>query len=322
MFDGTLATTTVPSRRTFSTIALSAGFALAGAGTVMLGVLLPTLSLRWGLRDDQAGLLLFLQFVGSGMGAIVTGMNRIRSMAIGYGLQAAALSVLALNGARVAYLAFFFFGLGLGMAMTSTSLVFSDRWGDDRAAKLEWLNFAWSAGATAGPVCYLPVLASGRYSIAVRDDAYTVARYVCVGGSAGTSGTAHHPCATGPRGWPLRKNTLFIAPVVGNDDSGSRDNTERLAYDLFASCGDGQLGGGGFGDFDLLPGRDAEPAHVLDAIACQVRASGCPPMGCLGRDDLIDPGDCGSAPLGDSRRCRRGRRLHWPALSAGALLPA
>jgi fucose permease len=161
MLDGTLATTTVPSRRTFSTIALSAGFALAGAGTVMLGVLLPTLSLRWGLRDDQAGLLLFLQFVGSGMGAIVTGMNRIRSMAIGYGLQAAALSVLALNGAWVAYLAFFFFGLGLGMAMTSTSLVFSDRWGDERAAKLEWLNFAWSAGATAGPVCYLLFLRRG-----------------------------------------------------------------------------------------------------------------------------------------------------------------
>jgi len=134
---------------------------LAGAGTVMLGVLLPTLSLRWGLRDDQAGLLLFLQFVGSGMGAIVTGMNRIRSMAIGYGLQAAALSVLALNGAWVAYLAFFFFGLGLGMAMTSTSLVFSDRWGDERAAKLEWLNFAWSAGATAGPVCYLLFLRRG-----------------------------------------------------------------------------------------------------------------------------------------------------------------
>ncbi len=161
MLDGTLATTTVPSRRKVSTIALSAGFALAGAGTVMLGVLLPTLSLRWGLRDDQAGLLLFLQFVGSGLGAIATGLNRIRSMAIGYGLQAAAIGVLALNGARVAYPAFFFFGLGLGMAMTSTSLVFSDRWGDERAAKLEWLNFAWSAGATAGPLCFLPFLRRG-----------------------------------------------------------------------------------------------------------------------------------------------------------------
>ena len=161
MIDGTLAAVSAPTRRRFSIIALSSGFALTGAGTVMLGVLLPTLSLRWGLRDDQAGLLLFLQFVASGLGAIVTGLNRLRSLAIGYGLLAATLSVLALEGARAAYLAFFFYGLGLGMAMTSTSLLFSDRWGDDRAAKLEWLNFAWSAGATVGPVCFLPFLRRG-----------------------------------------------------------------------------------------------------------------------------------------------------------------
>jgi MFS transporter, FHS family, glucose/mannose:H+ symporter len=141
-----------------SMIVLSAGSALTGAGTVMLGVLLPALSLRWGLRDDQAGLLLFLQFFASGLGAIVTGLNRIRSMAIGYGLMTASLGLMALDSAREAYFALFFFGLGLGMAMTSTSLLFSDRWGNNRAAKLEWLNFTWSAGATAGPVCFLPLL--------------------------------------------------------------------------------------------------------------------------------------------------------------------
>jgi MFS transporter, FHS family, glucose/mannose:H+ symporter len=47
------------------------------------------------------------------------------------------------------------------MAMTSTSLLFSDRCDEDRAAKLEWLNFAWSLGATAGPVCFLPFLRRG-----------------------------------------------------------------------------------------------------------------------------------------------------------------
>jgi MFS transporter, FHS family, glucose/mannose:H+ symporter len=124
----------------------------------MLGVLLPALSLRWGLRDDQAGLLLFLQFFASGLGAIFTGLNRIRSMAIGYGLMTAALCLLTQDSARVTYFAFFSYGLGLGMAMTSTSLLFSDRWGNHRAAKLEWLNFTWSAGATAGPVCFLPFL--------------------------------------------------------------------------------------------------------------------------------------------------------------------
>jgi FHS family glucose/mannose:H+ symporter-like MFS transporter len=128
----------------------------------MLGVLLPTFSLRWGLRDDQAGLLLFLQFFASGLGAIVTGLHRARSLAIGFALLAVTLGALAINGSRIAYVVFFFYGLGLGMAMTSTSLLFSDRWSSDRAAKLEWLNFAWSAGAAAGPVCFLPFLRQGN----------------------------------------------------------------------------------------------------------------------------------------------------------------
>jgi MFS family permease len=153
---------TLQSRRSLSNIALSAGIVLTGAGTVMLGVLLPALTLQWGLSDDHSGLLLFLQFVGSGLGAVVTGLNRIRSMTIGYGLLAAALSVLALDGARASYLAFFVFGLGLGMAMTSTSLLFSDRSGDERASKLSWLNFAWSLGATLGPICFLPFLRRGE----------------------------------------------------------------------------------------------------------------------------------------------------------------
>jgi fucose permease len=161
MTEGISAATIAPTRRSLSTIALSAGFVLTGAGVVMLGVLLPALSLRWGLRDDQAGLLLFLQFFASGLGAIFTGLNRIRSMAIGYALITTTLGVLTLGGPRTAYVAFFFYGLGLGMAMTSTSLLFSDRWGDDRPAKLVWLNFAWSAGAMAGPVCFLPFLRSG-----------------------------------------------------------------------------------------------------------------------------------------------------------------
>jgi MFS transporter, FHS family, glucose/mannose:H+ symporter len=138
-----------------STAVLSAGFSLTGGATVLLGVLLPTLSQMWGLRDDQAGLLLFLQFFASGLGAIVTGLNRIRSMAIGYSLVTVSIGAVLVEGWPAAYTAFFFYGLGLGMAMTATSLLFSDRWGDDRAAKLEWLNFAWSAGASAGPLLFL-----------------------------------------------------------------------------------------------------------------------------------------------------------------------
>jgi fucose permease len=154
----TLATGTSSPHRALSAAVLSLGFALTGTGTVLLGVLLPVFAQKWDLRDDGAGLLLFLQFSGSSLGAILSGLNRIRSMAIGYGLTAASSLDLIFAHSRTPFAVFFFFGLGLGMAMTSTSLLFSDRWGDERAAKLEWLNFVWSFGATACPLVALPLV--------------------------------------------------------------------------------------------------------------------------------------------------------------------
>jgi MFS transporter, FHS family, glucose/mannose:H+ symporter len=145
-------------RWSVSSLVLGVGFGLTGAATVMLGVLLPTLSQKWGLRDDAAGFLLFLQFIGSSLGAILTGARRIRSLIGGYGLLVATAGSLAFAGMHLSFVLFFFFGLGLGMTMTTTSLLISDRYGDDRAAKLERLNFAWAAGATAGPLLFLPFL--------------------------------------------------------------------------------------------------------------------------------------------------------------------
>jgi fucose permease len=137
---------------------LGVGFGLTGAGTVMLGVLLPSLSQAWGLRDDTAGFLFFLQFLGSSAGALLTGPNRIRSLVGGYGLLVVMAGALTFAGPKLAFPIFLFFGLGLGMAMTSTSLLFSDRYGQGRAAMLERLNFGWSAGATAAPLLFMPFL--------------------------------------------------------------------------------------------------------------------------------------------------------------------
>jgi len=124
----------------------------------MLGVLLPVLSQKWGLRDDKAGFLLFLQFLGSLLGAILTGANRARSVLIGYGLLVLSSGALIFAGRQTLFPSFFFFGLGLGMAMTATSLLFSDRYANDRATQLERLNFAWSLGAMTAPVLLLPFL--------------------------------------------------------------------------------------------------------------------------------------------------------------------
>jgi fucose permease len=155
-------TTAVAERRAeaerASSLALGAGFALTGAGTIMLGVLLPVVSQKWGLRDDQSGLLFFVQFLGSSLGAIFSGRNRVRSMAVGYGLLVASACALAFAGRESLFVTFFAFGLGLGMAMTSTNLLVSDRAGDERAAKLERLNFEWSFGAMLAPLGLAPFL--------------------------------------------------------------------------------------------------------------------------------------------------------------------
>lgn len=148
----------IPAPRRSSALILSLGFSLTGAGTVMLGVLLPVLSQRWALTDATAGLILFLQFLGSALGAVCTGLNRVRSLTYGYALLVLSTSAIALAGSRAPFAAFFFYGLGLGMAMTATSLLITDRSGDESAAKLEGLNFIWSVGATAGPMLFLPFL--------------------------------------------------------------------------------------------------------------------------------------------------------------------
>lgn len=148
--------------RPSSYVVLSLAFALTGAGTVMLGVLLPALSRHWHLHDSAAGFLFFLQFLGSSLGALLTGKRRVRALLLGYALLIVSAAALAFALPPLAFAAFFFWGLGLGMAMTATSLYVSDRSGDRRAANLERLNFAWSAGAMAAPILFLHSLKSGN----------------------------------------------------------------------------------------------------------------------------------------------------------------
>lgn len=141
---------------------LAAAFVLTGAGTIMLGVLLPALSAKWDLRDSAAGFLLFLQFAGSSLGSILTGLSRLRALRLGYAVLSASSFALVFAGPRSVFPIFFFFGLGLGLAMSATNLIFSDRYEAERARKLEALNFAWSAGAMASPPALLLLARTGH----------------------------------------------------------------------------------------------------------------------------------------------------------------
>jgi fucose permease len=145
-------------RRAVSNLVLGSGFCLTGAGTVMLGVILPALSNQWKLTDEVAGALFLLQFLGSSLGAVITGANHLRSLRIAYGLLACSACLLAFSGVLLIFPAFFCYGLGLGLAMTSTNLVFADRYHEECAVHLQRLNFAWAIGATTAPVLFMPFL--------------------------------------------------------------------------------------------------------------------------------------------------------------------
>src|SRR5271170_1380046 len=67
-------------------ILLHLGFALTGAGTVLLGAILPRLSMQWHLRDKDTGLLLLVQFAASASGALLIRKNLWKTLAFGYGL--------------------------------------------------------------------------------------------------------------------------------------------------------------------------------------------------------------------------------------------
>jgi fucose permease len=144
---------------------LQIGFALTGAGTVLLGCILPQVSALWHLRDKDAGLLLLVQFAASASGSLFVRQNFWRSLSWGYVLlSVGSLSIFLMQRQSfpVIVAAFAILGLGLGSSMTSTNMLFGRRYPNRRGAKLALLNFSWSAGAVVCPllVAHFPSYAS------------------------------------------------------------------------------------------------------------------------------------------------------------------
>jgi FHS family glucose/mannose:H+ symporter-like MFS transporter len=130
---------------------LHLGFALTGAGTVLLGSILPRLSAPWHLRDRDAGLFLLVQFATSASGALLVRRDLWKALSLGYALMAAgAIGIFLLQQKSLP--AFAVYGLGLGLAMTSTNMITGRRYPERMGAALALLNFSWSAGAVACPL--------------------------------------------------------------------------------------------------------------------------------------------------------------------------
>ncbi len=141
------------------------GFAITGIVTTMLGPMLPALEAKWSLVDAQAGVLFFMQFIGSLIGAILAPHSLLRSLRLGYALISLSLLGLGFATYTEALLMLLLMGLGLGLAMTSTNIIVSEQNPETRASSLTLLNLYWGAGAVLCPAIYFVL--RNRWSLRV-----------------------------------------------------------------------------------------------------------------------------------------------------------
>jgi FHS family glucose/mannose:H+ symporter-like MFS transporter len=136
--------------------AAHAVFVPIGIVTVLLGPLLPILSVRWSLNFVQAGSLFTAQFLGSTAGVLISGFlvsRRGFRFAINAGLLMMALGVgaLAFSTRPLGLICILCDGVGLGLAIPAVNLFVAAANPERRSAALSLLNFSWSVGAVACP---------------------------------------------------------------------------------------------------------------------------------------------------------------------------
>jgi FHS family glucose/mannose:H+ symporter-like MFS transporter len=133
-----------------------ATFVPTGMGTVLLGPLLLTLSVRWSLNDSQAGYLVTAQFLGALLSTVSCGVVLPRfgfRCTISCGLVTMGIGAATLIAGPFwwALLAVFCYGIGIGLTIPTGNLLVAQVVSERRSSALNLLNCSWSAGAVACP---------------------------------------------------------------------------------------------------------------------------------------------------------------------------
>src|SRR5258706_3918921 len=160
----------VPQPHRAAARVVHANFVLTGIATTLVSPLLPFLAAHWALRDVQAGTLFTLQFCGSMAGTLLATWLLPRA---GFrGTLVAGALCMAVGVASIAFaawpagsLCFFGLGIGLGLTIPTSNMYIAAIAGERSAAALSLLNFAWGAGAIAGP--WLVGFAGEQYVVAL-----------------------------------------------------------------------------------------------------------------------------------------------------------
>ena len=144
-----------PARSTLA-FWIHAQFALIGITTVLLGPLLPTLAVHWGMRDLQSGYFFVAQYVGSTLGSLIStralprwGFTRVCTGAML--ILCGGLEIFVLGSWQLGLAGVFFSGLGMALAIAASNLGVAQNNPGRAAAALSLLNFAWGIGAVACP---------------------------------------------------------------------------------------------------------------------------------------------------------------------------
>jgi fucose permease len=138
------------------TFAAYAAFVPIGIATVLLGPMLPILSARWSLNYSQAGALFTAQYTVSTVAVALSGVLVSRwgfrfAIKTGLVLMSAGVGLLLAGPKLLGILCIGAYGGGLGLAVPAANLLVAEVNPGRRSAKLNLLNFCWSAGAVACP---------------------------------------------------------------------------------------------------------------------------------------------------------------------------
>jgi fucose permease len=154
-----------PPARSTPAFWIHAQFTLIGITTVLLGPLLPTLAMHWGMRDLQSGYFFASQYIGSTLGSLIStqalprwGFTRVCTAAML--ILCVGLEIFVLGSWQLGLAGVFCCGLGMALAIAASNLGVAQNNPGRAAAALSLLNFAWGIGAV---VCPFLIAAGLRY---------------------------------------------------------------------------------------------------------------------------------------------------------------
>ena len=128
-------------------------FVVIGVVTVLLGQIIPLLTVRLSLSDAEAGTFFLAQFSGGLIGTLMSGplvrrIGFVVTLLVGLGIIIAGVPAVAFPDFWACWCAIFIYGMGLGLTTPAANLLTIEITEPQLQARaLNLMNFAWGLGA-------------------------------------------------------------------------------------------------------------------------------------------------------------------------------